>query len=103
MDPDATRIFASSIHEFTQSLGKENFILIGDITGGRKNAFDTLAVTGLNATLGIDDIPDKLEYMAKGYRNPLEYFSLFRNSLLINKDSHTWFNDKVVTIFDDHD
>jgi len=103
MDPGATRIFASSIHEFTQSLGKENFYLIGEITGGRKNAFDTLAVTGLNAALGIDDIPDKLEYMVKGYRNPVEYFSLFRNSLLINKDSHTWFKDKVVTMFDDHD
>jgi hypothetical protein len=34
--------------------------LIGEITGGRKNAFDTLAVTGLNAALGIDGIPDKL-------------------------------------------
>jgi hypothetical protein len=41
--------------------------------------------------------------MVKGYRNPVEYFSLFRNSLLINKDSHTLFNDRVVTMFDDHD
>jgi len=38
MDPGATRIFASSIHEFTQSLGKENFYLIGEITGGAKMA-----------------------------------------------------------------
>jgi len=77
--------------------------LIGEITGGHKNAFDTLAVTGLNAALGIDSIPDKLEYMVKSYRNPAEYFSLFRNSLLINRDSHTWFKDKVITMFDDHD
>jgi glycosidase len=103
MDPGATRYFASAIHEFTQSIGKENFYLIGEITGGRKNAFKTLDTTGLNAALGIDDIPDKLEYMVKGYRNPVEYFSLFRNSLLIDKDSHTWFKDKVVTMFDDHD
>ena len=103
MDPGATRFFASSIHEFTQGLGKENFYLIGEITGGRGNAVDTLEVTGLNAALGIDDIPDKLEYMVKGYRNPSEYFNLFRNSLLINKESHTWFRDKVVTMFDDHD
>ena len=103
MDPGATRYFASAIHEFTQSIGKENFYLIGEITGGRKNAFKTLDTTGLNAALGIDDIPDKLEYMVKGYRNPVDYFSLFRNSLLINKDSHTWFKDKVVTMFDDHD
>jgi hypothetical protein len=41
--------------------------------------------------------------MVKVYRNSVEYFSLFRNSLLINKDSHTLFNDRVVTMFDDHD
>jgi hypothetical protein len=41
--------------------------------------------------------------MVNGYRNPVEYFSLFRNSLLIIKDSHTWFNDKVATMLDDHD
>jgi len=103
MDPGATRFFASSIHEFTQSIGKDNFYLIGEITGGRTNAFNTLEVTGLNAALGIDDIPDKLEYMVKGYGNPVDYFNLFRNSLLINKDSHAWFRDKVVTMFDDHD
>lgn len=39
MDPGATRYFASAIHEFTQSIGKENYYLIGEITGGRKNAF----------------------------------------------------------------
>ncbi len=55
------------------------------------------------AALGIDDIPDKLEYLVKGYRNPTDYFSLFRNSELVNKGSHIWFRNKVVTSFDDHD
>lgn len=41
--------------------------------------------------------------MVKGYRNPNDYFSLFRNSELVNKDSHIWFRNKVVTSFDDHD
>lgn len=103
MDSGATRIFTSIIHEFTQRIGKENFYLIGEITGGRSRAFETLEATGLNAALGINDIPDKLEYLAKGYRNPGDYFSLFRNSILVNKDSHVWFRDKVVTTFDDHD
>ncbi len=70
MDPGATRYFASVIHEFAQSIGKENFYLIGEITGGRERAFHTLELTGLDAALGIDDIPDKLEYLVKGYRNP---------------------------------
>jgi glycosidase len=103
MDPGATRLFGSAIHEFAQSIGKDNFLLVGEITGGRFNAFDTLEITGLSAALGIDDIPDKMEFLVKGFRNPNEYFSLFRNSLLIGKDSHTWFRNKVVTLFNDHD
>jgi hypothetical protein len=39
----------------------------------------------------------------KGWRNPTDYFDLFRNSLLVGKESHTWFRNKVVTLFDDHD
>lgn len=103
MDKGATRFFAAAIHEFAQSIGKEKFFLVGEITGGRQRAFDTLEVTGLDAALGIDDIPDKLEYLVKGYRNPSEYFSLFRNSLLVQKESNIWFRNKVVTMFDDHD
>jgi glycosidase len=103
MDLGAARYLASVIHEFAQAIGKENFYLIGEITGGRGRAYDTLEVTGLDAALGIDDIPDKLEYLVKGYRNPTDYFDLFRNSLLVNKDSHVWFRNKVVTMFDDHD
>jgi glycosidase len=103
MDPGATRFFTSVIHEFAQHIGKENFYLIGEITGGRERAFTTLETTGLDAALGIDEIPDRLEYLVKGYRSPEEYFDLFRNSLLVQKESHIWFRNKVVTLFDDHD
>lgn len=103
MDMGAARYFASVIHEFAQSIGKERFYLIGEITGGRQRAYTTLEETGLDAALGVDDIPDKLEYLVKGYREPADYFNLFRNSLLINKGSHVWFRDKVVTVLDDHD
>jgi glycosidase len=87
MDIGATRYFVSAIREFTQSIGKENFFLLGEITGGRKRAYETLELTGLSAALGIDDIPDKLEYLVKGYRNPNDYFSLFRNSELVNNSN----------------
>ena len=103
MDDGATRYFGNVIKEFASSIGKENFYLIAEITGGRQRAFTTLEITGLDAALGIDDIPDKLEYLVKGYRNPEDYFNLFRNSLLIGKESHTWFRNKVVNMFDDHD
>jgi glycosidase len=103
MDDGASRLFTSIIHEFAQSLGKENFYLIGEITGGRQRAFRTLEITGMNAALGIDDVQDKIEYLVKGFRNPAEYFDLFRNSELVRKESHVWFRNKVVTTFDDHD
>jgi hypothetical protein len=76
---------------------------VGEITGGRERAYRTLEETGLDAALGIDEIPDKLEGLVKGRRDPREYFDLFRNSLLVRKDSHVWFRDKVVTLYDDHD
>ncbi|GAA4457815.1 alpha-amylase family glycosyl hydrolase [Nibrella saemangeumensis] len=103
MDLGASRYFTAVIKEFTMSLGKENFYLIGEITGGRQRAFTTLELTGIDAALGVDDIPDKMEYLVKGYRNPTEYFSLFRNSELIQKESHIWFRNRVVTMVDDHD
>ncbi len=111
MEPGAVRIFANVMHEFAQSLGKENFRLIGEITGGRPHAVNILDTTGIDAALGINDIPDKLEYLAKGYRSPGDprteeqegYFDLFRNSLLERKHTHQWFGRHVVTMFDDHD
>ncbi len=103
MDPGAVRYFASCIQEFAKSIGKENFYLIGEITGGRTHAYNTLEITGLSAALGIDDVQDKMEYMVKGWRNPQDYFDLFRNSVLVNKNSHVWFKDKIITMLNDHD
>ena len=103
MDPGAARFFASVIHEFTEAIGKENFYIIGEITGGREFAFDRLEVTGLDAALGISDERLKMTGVVKGETSPSEYFDIFRNSLLVRKDSHVWFRDKVVTSVDDHD
>ena len=103
VDPGAVRFFSSAIHEFTEAIGRENFYIIGEITGGREFAFDRLEVTGLDAALAISDERVKMTGLAKGEVNPTEYFDIFRNSLLVRKDSHVWFRDKVVTSVDDHD
>jgi glycosidase len=111
MEPGAVRFFANVIHEFAQSIGKENFYLIGEVTGGRANAVNIVNTTGLDAALGIDEIQDKLEFLAKGYRSPGDpqsieqegYFDLFRNSLLDNKSTHQWYAKHIVVMFDDHD
>jgi hypothetical protein len=39
----------------------------------------------------------------KGWGNPANYFELFRNSAEVDKPTHTWFRNHVVTAIDDHD
>jgi len=103
MDRGATRFFASAVHEFAQSIGKDRFLLVGEITGSRGDAITTMELTGLDAALGLADVQEQLERAATGSGDPAGYFSLFRNSELIGKDSHTWLRNTVVTSFDDHD
>ena len=111
MEPGAVRLFCNWIHEFAQSLGKENFMLMGEVTGGRAHAVNIVNTTGLDAALGINDIPHRLEYLAKGRLSPVHqgpgsedgYFDLFSNSIIDRKSSHQWFARHVVTMFDDHD
>ena len=102
MGVGATRWFCSAIREFTQTIGKERFLLIGEVAGSGV-ALETVERTGLDAGLGIVDIPDRLEALIKGERDAGDYFGLFRNSTLVKRASHTWFGKKVVTMFDDHD
>jgi glycosidase len=103
MELGATRFFASVVHEFAQSIGKDRFLLVGEITGSRSQAVETMEVTGLDAALGLADVQYQLEAAAKGWGSPAGYFDLFRNSALIGKDSHTWLRNTVVTSYDDHD
>jgi glycosidase len=103
MDRGAARYFASVIHEFAQSIGKENFYLIAEITGDRRFAFETLEQVGMDAALGLAEIQDELEWLVKGQRDPRGYFDLFRDSFALGKDSHTWLRNRVVTSYDDHD
>jgi glycosidase len=103
MDPGATRYLSSAIKEFAQSIGKDRFFCVGEITGSRAFAFDLMQTTGLDAALGLADVQGQLENTAKGWTDPTGYFDLFRNSELVGQGSHTWFGPHVVTSYDDHD
>jgi dienelactone hydrolase/glycosidase len=103
MDRGATRYFASVVHEFAQSIGKDRFLLVGEITGSREDAITTMELTGLDAALGLAEVQSRLAGAATGAEDPAGYFALFRNSEQIGKDSHTWLRDTVVTGIDDHD
>jgi glycosidase len=103
MDRGATRYFTSVVHEFAESIGKDRFFLVGEITGGREFAIETMELTGLDAAIGLDDLQGKLENAGTGAGEPAPYFDLFRNSELIGKGTHTWLRNTVITSYDDHD
>ena len=91
------------MHEFAQSIGKDRFFLVGEITGPSALAIDVMETTGLDAALGLGDVQGNLESLVRGEMGPQAYFDLFRDSELIGKGSHTWFRNHVVTSYDDHD
>jgi glycosidase len=104
MGPDALRTFCDVIREFTQSIGKERFLLVGEVSGGREHAWEVVEKTGLDAALGIEDVPGKLERMVTGLGDPADYFSVFRNWVLDDQPAeHRWYRNQVVTLVDDHD
>jgi glycosidase len=103
MGVEALRAFCDVIREFAQSIGKERFLLVGEVSGGREHAWEVVEKTGLDAALGIEDVPGKLERMVTGHGNPADYFSLFRNWVLDEPAGHRWYRNQVVTLVDDHD
>jgi glycosidase len=103
MGEEALRTFCDVIREFAQSIGKEHFLLVGEVAGSRDYAWEVVEKTGLDAALGIEDIPGKLERMVTGYADPSDYFSAFRNWVLDEPAGHRWYRNQVVTLVDDHD
>ncbi len=105
MGPGPACWFASRIKSFTESIGKRNFFLVGEIAGGRAHAHWMLRQTGLDAALGIDDIPERMRGVVRGESSPCEFFDMFINSKKERdeSDNPSWWRNRVVTFFDDHD
>jgi glycosidase len=103
MGEEALRTFCDVIREFSQSIGKERFLLVGEVAGSREYAWEVVEKTGLDAALGIEDVPGKLERMVTGFADPADSFSLFRNWVLDDPAGHRWYRNQVVTLVDDHD
>ena len=103
LDPGAVRFFVTEIKEFTQTLGKKDFYILGEITGGMEFAKSICENTGLDAALGINKIPEVLENVAKGYSAAENYFSIFTNSQVLSEGENQWYHKRVITMFDDHD
>jgi glycosidase len=101
---DASRNFCGAMHEYAESIGKENFLLLGEVTGGERMARDYLEIFGRNidAVLDIGAPAARLGGMVKGIKHaPRDFFDLFRGHDLLGTHRET--GRYHVSILDDHD
>lgn len=100
---EGSRNFCGAIHEYAESIGKENFWLLGEVTGGADMARNYLEIFGRNidAVLDIGAPAASLGGMVKGVLDPRGFFDLFRGHDSLG--SHRETGRYHVSILDDHD
>ncbi len=100
---EASRHFCGAIREFAESIGKERFLLLGEVTGGAAMARDYLEIFGRNidAVLDIGVPAARLAGMVKGLVDPAEFFDEFTGHDVLG--SHRETGRYHVSILDDHD
>jgi len=101
---EVSKRFCGAIHEFAESIGKENFLLVGEVTGGDEMLKNYLDIFGRNIDAGLDiGVPaTRLENMVKGLWSPDVYFNQFEASKDI-MGSHRETGRYHVSVMDDHD
>ena len=107
MSLEDTRNFCGAIREFADSLGKRNFLLVGEIAGGdfaQDFVLDNLAILrrNLSAALDIGSARPNLQSAAKGLIAHGIYLDGFKEASQ-GFESHRAMGDRHVSILDDHD
>jgi len=100
---EASRDFSAAIKEYAESIGKERFLLLGEVTGGEYMAESYLDVFGrnLDAVLDIGAARGNLIGMTKGLADPSHFFGQFEPHNIMGNHRDT--GRYHVTILDDHD
>lgn len=100
---EGSRNFCGAIHEYAESIGKDNFVLLGEVTGGTEMARNYLEVFGRNidVVLDIGAPTARLTGMAKGLSEPATFFGQFSGHDFLG--SHRETGRYHVSILDDHD
>jgi glycosidase len=98
------RNFCGAIKEFAANLGKNNFLLVGEVAGGDFAQDRYLDVLGrnLDAALDIGAMRPILHDVAKGLGHPRSYFDGF-DAGSAEMGSHRNLGQRHVSILDDHD
>jgi glycosidase len=100
---EGSRNFCGAIHEYAESIGKESFWLLGEVTGGGEMARDYLEIFGRNidAVLDIGAPAAQLGGVVKGALDPGAFLELWRAHDGLG--SHRETGRYHVSILDDHD
>jgi glycosidase len=100
---DASRRFCSAIREYCETIGKENFLLLGEVTGGEYLAAAYLDVFGqnLDAILDIGESKALLRGFTKGLGDPKDFFNQFSDNDILG--THREVGRYHVSVLDDHD
>lgn len=100
---EVSRRFCGAIREYTESIGKENFLMLGEVAGGNEMAKSYLEVSGRNidAVLDIGEPSRRLINMVKGLGDPSEFFNQYKDLDILG--SHRETGRYHVSILDDHD
>ena len=101
---EQARNFCGAVKEFAENLGKQNFFLVGEISGGdyAQDYYLDALNRNLTAALDIGEMCPVLNDVAKGLRSAKDYFSGF-NSGGSGMGSHRNTGGRHVSILNDHD
>jgi glycosidase len=100
---EASRNFCNAVHEYSESIGKDNFFIVAEITGGASMERDYLDVFGRNidAILDLNDPARRRERFVKGFAGAPELFEIYTGHDAIG--SHRETGRYHLSILDDHD
>lgn len=100
---EASRHFCGAIREYAEAIGKENFLLLGEVTGGAEMAHNYLEIFGrnLDAVLDIGDPTIRLANMVRGQIPADWFFQQYGGHDYLGGHRET--GRFHVSILDDHD
>jgi glycosidase len=102
ISPVACGIFCRAIHQFAESIGKDNFFITGEITDASiAPRYVDIFGRNLNAVLGINRFPNLLTGLAKGQLASYDFFSMFDERQVSGLFVQT--GQYIVAVLDDHD
>jgi glycosidase len=102
VSPQSSRKFCNPIHGFATSIGKDNFLMVGELTDeSMVHGYVDIFGRNLDAVLDIAAAPNRLSTVAKGLAHPNEVFCLYDENTFAG--SYRQLGIYHVQVLDDHD